>query len=117
MIPILRISGGLYYAAAVLAPPGYGPLAAWITGWSNWIGQVTGAPSVNYGISAMILACGSIQNPSYVPTNYQTFLLTTLTLAVCPPRVYSSRRVEAAHTRTVPSFEEDARRGDEAFLE
>ena len=26
-------SGGLYYAAAVLAPPGYGPFAAWITGW------------------------------------------------------------------------------------
>lgn len=26
-------SGGLYYAAAVLAPPGWGPLAAWITGW------------------------------------------------------------------------------------
>jgi hypothetical protein len=41
-------SGGLYYASAVLAPPGYGPLAAWITGWSNWLGQVTGAPSVNY---------------------------------------------------------------------
>jgi amino acid transporter len=29
-------SGGLYYAAAVLAPPGYGPFAAWFTGWSNW---------------------------------------------------------------------------------
>ena len=41
-------SGGLYYAAAVLAPPGWGPLAAWITGWSNWLGQVTGAPSVDY---------------------------------------------------------------------
>ncbi|KAK5174310.1 GABA/polyamine transporter [Saxophila tyrrhenica] len=71
-------SGGLYYAAAVLAPPGWGPLAAWITGWSNWIGQVTSAPSVNYGTAAMILASGSIQNPSYVPTNYQTFLLTVL---------------------------------------
>lgn len=32
-------SGGLYYAAAVLAPPGWGPLAAWITGWSNWVSQ------------------------------------------------------------------------------
>ena len=41
-------SGGLYYASAVLAPPGYGPFAAWITGWSNWLGQVTGAPSVDY---------------------------------------------------------------------
>ena len=25
-------SGGLYYASAVLAPPGWGPFAAWITG-------------------------------------------------------------------------------------
>ncbi|TKA71496.1 hypothetical protein B0A55_06477 [Friedmanniomyces simplex] len=71
-------SGGLYYASAVLAPPGWGPFAAWITGWSNWMGQVTGAPSVNYGTSAMILASASISNPSYVPTNYQTFLLTVL---------------------------------------
>lgn len=38
-------SGGLYYAAAVLAPPGWGPFAAWVTGWSNWLGQVTAAPS------------------------------------------------------------------------
>ncbi|KAJ5805037.1 hypothetical protein N7474_010924 [Penicillium riverlandense] len=71
-------SGGLYYAAAVLAPPKYGPFAAWITGWSSWIGQVTAAPSVNFSLSAMILACGSITNPSYVPTNWQVFLLTTL---------------------------------------
>ncbi|KAF1969043.1 amino acid transporter [Bimuria novae-zelandiae CBS 107.79] len=69
-------SGGLYYASAVLAPPGWGPFAAWITGWSNWLGQVTAAPSVNYGTAAMILAAASIQNQDYVPTNYQTFLLT-----------------------------------------
>ncbi|CAG7956377.1 unnamed protein product [Penicillium nalgiovense] len=71
-------SGGLYYAAAVLAPPGYGPFAAWITGWSNWIGQITAAPSVDYSLSAMILAAVSIYNPDYIPTTWQTFLLTTL---------------------------------------
>ncbi|KAJ5305310.1 uncharacterized protein N7443_004970 [Penicillium atrosanguineum] len=75
-------SGGLYYAAAVLAPPGYGPLAAWLTGWSNWIGQITGAPSVDYALSAMILAAVSITNPSYVPTNWQIFLLTTLIIII-----------------------------------
>jgi len=69
-------SGGLYYASAVLAPPGYGPFAAWITGWSNWMTQVTGAPSVNYALAAMILAAASITHPNYVPTEYQTFLLT-----------------------------------------
>ncbi len=26
-------AGGLYYAAAVLAPDGWGPLASWVTGW------------------------------------------------------------------------------------
>ncbi|RYO62384.1 putative amino-acid permease [Alternaria tenuissima] len=57
-------SGGLYYASAVLAPPGWGPFAAWLTGW------------INYGIAAMILAAASINDPSYVPTDYQTFLLT-----------------------------------------
>ncbi|KAJ5747520.1 uncharacterized protein N7511_009216 [Penicillium nucicola] len=75
-------SGGLYYAAAVLAPPGYGPFAAWITGWSNWIGQITAAPSVNYSLSAMILAAASIHYPDYTPTSWQTFLLTTLMMII-----------------------------------
>ncbi|KAK0510986.1 hypothetical protein JMJ35_006538 [Cladonia borealis] len=75
-------SGGLYYAAAVLAPPGYGPLAAWLTGWSNWMGQVTGAPSVDYALSAMVLAGVSISKPDYVPQNYQVFLLTTLIMLI-----------------------------------
>ena len=42
--------------------------------------------------------------------------LTTLTLAVCPPRVYSTRLVVVDHTLTVPSFDDDASRGDVAFL-
>ncbi|KAF2084006.1 amino acid transporter [Saccharata proteae CBS 121410] len=75
-------SGGLYYAAAVLAPNGWGPFAAWITGWSNWLAQITGAPSVNYGTAAMILAAASIMNPGYVPTNYQTFLLTVFIMII-----------------------------------
>jgi amino acid transporter len=75
-------SGGLYYASAVLAPPGYGPFAAWITGWSNWCTQVTGAPSVDYALSAMILAAASITNPNYVPTNWQTYLLTVFIMLI-----------------------------------
>jgi len=70
-------SGGLYYASAVLAPPGWGPLAAWLTGWSNWLSQITGAPSVNYGTASMILAAASIQSGgSYAPENWQVYLLT-----------------------------------------
>ncbi|KAJ8069303.1 hypothetical protein OCU04_002962 [Sclerotinia nivalis] len=75
-------SGGLYYAAAVLAPPGWGPFAAWITGWSNWMVQITGAPSVDYALAAMVLAAASITHPEYEPTNYQTFLLTVLIMII-----------------------------------
>ncbi|KAJ9655559.1 GABA/polyamine transporter, partial [Neophaeococcomyces mojaviensis] len=75
-------SGGLYYAAAVLAPPGWGPFAAWVTGWSNWLAQVTGAPSVNYALSAMILAAASITNPDYIPENWHVFLLTMLIMII-----------------------------------
>jgi amino acid transporter len=79
---LIGFSGGLYYAAAVLAPPGYGPFAAWITGWSNWIGLLTAAPSVNYALSAMILAAVSISNPGYIPTNWHAFLLTALIMII-----------------------------------
>ena len=42
---------------------------------------------------------------------------TTLTLAVCPPNVYSHRRVATDQTLTVPSLEEDANRGAVALLQ
>lgn len=75
-------SGGLYYASAVLAPPGWGPFASWVTGWSNWLAQVTGAPSVDYALASMILAAASMQNPNYVPQDYQVFVLTIFLLCV-----------------------------------
>lgn len=75
-------SGGLYYAAAVLAPPKWGPYAAWNTGWSNWLVQITGAPSVNYGTAAMTLAAASIRNPDYTPTDWETFLLTAFLMLI-----------------------------------
>lgn len=75
-------SGGLYYASAVLAGPKWGPFASWVTGWSNWLAQVTGAPSVNYALAAMILAAASITNPDYVPENWHIFLLTMLIMII-----------------------------------
>lgn len=75
-------SGGLYYASAVLAPPGWGPFAAWVTGWSNWVAQVTGSPSVDYALSAMILAAASIYNPDFTPQNYQIFILAIVLMIV-----------------------------------
>ena len=44
--------------------------------------QVTGAPSVDYALSAMLLAGASITHPDFVPQNYQIFLLTTLIMCI-----------------------------------
>ena len=72
-------SGGLYYASAVLAGPRFGPFAAWWTGWIKWFCQVGGAPSVDYGCAAMILAAASsIMNPPFVPETWHTCLLAIL---------------------------------------
>ncbi|KAF5095745.1 hypothetical protein DV451_004551 [Geotrichum candidum] len=69
-------SGGLYYAAAVLAPPGWGPIAAWITGWSNWLCQVTSSPSIAYSMASMVLALKTLHEPEYTATTWQVYLLT-----------------------------------------
>lgn len=49
-------AGGLYYAASVLAPEGWGPLASWIVGWSNFFGFATGPCSVNYALASMLVS-------------------------------------------------------------
>jgi len=71
-------AGGLYYASAVLAPAGWGPLFAWITGWSNFVGLASGPCSVNYALSAMILTAAEIAHPDYVSQTYQVYLLMLL---------------------------------------
>ena len=42
--------------------------------------------------------------------------LTTFTLAVCPPSVKSVLLAEGVQTRTVQSFDDEASRGEAAFL-
>ena len=53
-----------------------------MTGWSNWLVQVTGAPAVDYAMASMMLAAGSITRPDYTPESYQIFLLTTLIMLI-----------------------------------
>lgn len=75
-------SGGLYYAAAVLAPPGWGPICAWLTGWSNWLCQVTSSPSIDYSMASMILALKTKHDPSYSASNWHVYLLTVAIMIV-----------------------------------
>lgn len=75
-------AGGLYYASAVLAPEGWGPLASWFVGWSNFCGFVTGPCSVNYALAAMLVTAGSIANPDYTPETWHIYLTLLLLLFV-----------------------------------
>lgn len=75
-------SGGLYYAAAVLAPPGWGPLLSWLTGWSNWLCQITASPSVDYSMASMILTLHSRHDPTFEMKNWHIYLLTVAIMVV-----------------------------------
>ncbi|CAG8980197.1 hypothetical protein HYALB_00012389 [Hymenoscyphus albidus] len=58
-------AGGLYYASSVLAPEG----------WSNFLGLLTGPPSVNYTLSLMILTGVQISDPTYTIQIWHVYLL------------------------------------------
>ncbi len=41
IVSAIPTSGGPYFWSAMLAPPRWSPLAAWLTGWYNLLGQVS----------------------------------------------------------------------------
>lgn len=41
VVSAIPTAGGPYYWAAVLAPKRFSPLASWVTGWFNLLGQVS----------------------------------------------------------------------------
>ncbi|TEY61240.1 hypothetical protein BOTCAL_0172g00160 [Botryotinia calthae] len=75
-------AGGLYYASAVLAPEGYGPLCSWITGWSNFAGEVTAPCAINYALAAMMLTAAQIVHLDYVARTWHVYLLLLALLAL-----------------------------------
>ncbi|XVE75246.1 hypothetical protein DITRI_Ditri12bG0080300 [Diplodiscus trichospermus] len=47
-------SGGLYYWSAKLAGPSWAPLASWLTGWFNIVGQWAVTTSVDFSLAQLI---------------------------------------------------------------
>jgi amino acid transporter len=84
------VSSGTPYAVSQLAPPKYKAILTWITCWSNWMCQITAAPSVNYSCASMMLALGSFTKAGFSPTTGQIYGLTTgiqivnAAITVCP---------------------------------
>lgn len=69
-------SAGTPYAVSQLAPKKWAPFLTWITCFSNWMCQITGAPSVNYSGAWLMYSLGSY-NTGFVPTNGQVYGLAT----------------------------------------
>lgn len=46
-----------------------------ITGWSNFVGQITAPCSVNFALASMILIAAQIGHPSYAMETFHVYLL------------------------------------------
>ena len=53
-------AGGMYFVTKFVAPERHVPLAAWIIGWANFLGQTAGVASVGYSVGQMMLAAAAM---------------------------------------------------------
>ncbi|PKU60689.1 amino-acid permease BAT1 homolog [Dendrobium catenatum] len=68
-------AGGLYYWSAKLAGPRWAPLASWITGWFNIVGQWAGTTSIDFSLAQMVqviilLSTGGANGGGYLASKY-----------------------------------------------
>ncbi|KAH0899295.1 hypothetical protein HID58_048863 [Brassica napus] len=68
-------SGGLYYWSAMLAGPRWAPLASWLTGWFNIVGQWAVTASVDFSLAQLIqvivlLSTGGKNGGGYEGSDY-----------------------------------------------
>jgi amino acid permease (GABA permease) len=66
-------SSGVYSTLKYLVPTKYVPLTSWLCGWLNFLGQVAGVASTDYGCSQLLLATISMGTEfRYQPTARHT---------------------------------------------
>ncbi|KAH8592743.1 amino acid/polyamine transporter I [Bisporella sp. PMI_857] len=73
-------AGGMYFVTKYVVPKKHVPLASWIVGWSNFLGQTAGVTSVGYSVGQMLLAACAMgsgfdeqtQSFNYIPTAKHT---------------------------------------------
>lgn len=69
-------SAGTPYAVSQLAPRKWAPFLTWICSFSNWMCQITAAPSVNYSGAWLMYSMGSYTT-GFSPTTGQVYGLAT----------------------------------------
>lgn len=69
-------SAGTPYAVSQLSPKKWAPFLTWICCFSNWMCQITAAPSVNYSGAWLMYSLG-LFNTGFTPTTGQVYALAT----------------------------------------
>ncbi|KAF7340855.1 APC amino acid permease [Mycena sanguinolenta] len=64
-------SGGPYFWAAMLSEPKNAPLASWITGWFNLLGQVAVTTGISFACATFLSTACTLKT-DFVPTSHTT---------------------------------------------
>ncbi|KAF8646979.1 hypothetical protein HU200_065492 [Digitaria exilis] len=80
-------SGGLYYWSAKLAGKEWAPLASWVTGWFNIVGQWAGTTSVDFALAQLVqviilLGTGGLNGGGYMASKYVVLAIYAAILAI-----------------------------------
>lgn len=65
---------GVYYWSAMMSTPEWAPIASWVCGWFNLVGNWTVTLSINFGGAQLILSAISLWREDFAPTAWQTVL-------------------------------------------
>ena len=61
IVSAIPSAGGPYFWAAILALRRHAPLAAWVTGWFNLLGQVAITTGITFGLAGLITTTAEIK--------------------------------------------------------
>ncbi|CAK1360993.1 unnamed protein product [Cercospora beticola] len=76
-------AGGVYYWSAMMSTKKYAPIASWITGWLNLVGNWTVTLSINFSGAQLILSAISLYHEDFVANAWQTILMFWAWMLIC----------------------------------
>lgn len=76
-------AGGVYYWSAMMSTRKWAPIASWVTGWFNLVGNWTVTLSINFSGAQLILSAIGLWNPDYSPAAWQTVLMFWAVTIIC----------------------------------
>ncbi|RSL82355.1 hypothetical protein CEP51_005215 [Fusarium floridanum] len=89
-------AGGPYFWAAMVSTKKYAPVASWITGWLNLVGNFLVTTSINFGGAQVVLSAATLWHGDFVPTAWQTILaFAGFTIFAATVNIFGSRFLNA----------------------